>query len=67
MRKIKFIDRPEVLGPCVDCGAVEVCAKCKSDIADTKYWSIYGPDGNLDMWAKPKAKGKNWYGEDGLL
>ena len=70
MREIKFIDRPEVLDPCSDCGEGVVCAKCKSDIAWVAWCRKTGPmatEQDLLGMIPPYKPGKNWYGEDGLL
>ncbi len=68
MREIKFIDRPTVLGPCVDCKGQQVCPKCRSDIAEV-VWMVSQDAGTRSqyviVWKVPA--GKNWYGEDGLL
>ena len=66
-RQIKWINRPDKGTACPDCKQVEVCAKCKSDIAFAK-WALEtnaGPYYLLNF--SPKKRGKNWYGEDGLL
>ncbi len=70
-RQIKWIDRPDKGTACPDCKQVEVCAKCKSDIADAVYainsaWN-YRPAAMADLFPAHTMKGKNWYGEDGLL
>ncbi len=71
MRQIKYIDRPDVLGSCVDCGATEVCAKCRSEIAALRHEYVQRElgnrilDGMYDLFQPERSKAKNWLGEDG--
>jgi hypothetical protein len=65
MREIKFIDRPEVLDPCPDCKQVEVCARCKSEIAEV-VWMVAQNATHRSQYViawKIPASGKNWWGE----
>ena len=51
MREIKFIERPEVLDPCADCGETIICPRCLEGIET--------------VLTEVRPRGKNWYGEDG--
>ena len=61
MREVKFIERPEVLDPCADCGEIVICPQCMLEI--TTFRNLGTND--REMVIRRRPKGKNWHGEDG--
>ena len=52
--------------PCPDCKQRQMCAKCRSDIAEAVHFVSQREMADLDLFMeKRQDKAKNWLGGDG--